>query len=75
MASIVNPGARNFDVAFSRNFPFKERYVLHVRADLFNALNHANWSGPATGITSATFGQITSFGGPRLIQMALKLNF
>jgi hypothetical protein len=73
--AIVNPGSRNFDVAFSRNFPFKERYVLHVRADMFNVLNHANWSGPATGITSSTFGQITSFGGPRLIQMALKLNF
>jgi hypothetical protein len=73
--AIVNPGSRNFDIAISRNFPFKEHYVIHVRADMFNVLNHANWNGPATGLTSATFGQITSFGGPRLIQLALKLNF
>jgi hypothetical protein len=72
---IVNPSSINFDMALSRNFSFKERYVLHVRADMFNFLNHANWNGPATGITSATFGQITSFSGPRLIQLSLKLNF
>jgi len=73
--TIVNPGSINFDMALSRNFPFRERYTLHVRADFFNIMNHANWNGPSTGITSSTFGQITSFGGPRLIQLALKLNF
>ena len=73
--SWINPGSINWDMAVSRNFPFKERYTLHVRADFFNIMNHANWNGPSTGITSSTFGQITSFGGPRLIQMALKLNF
>jgi hypothetical protein len=64
-------------MALSRNFPFKERWVLHVRADFFNILNHANWSGfgTSTGITGGTFGQITSFSSPRLIQLALKLNF
>jgi hypothetical protein len=73
--SLVAPGSKNFDMALSRNFPFKERYILHVRADFFNFMNHANWNGPSTAFNSATFGQITSFGGPRLIQMALKLNF
>ncbi len=77
--NLVNPGSINWDMAISRNFPMKERFVLHVRADFFNIMNHANWNGPTTGITSSTFGQITSFypGGqnPRLIQMALKLNF
>ncbi len=73
--SWINPGSINWDMAVSRNFPFKERYTLHVRADFFNIMNHANWNGPSTGVTSSTFGQITSFGGPRLIQMALKLNF
>ncbi len=73
--SWTNPGSINWDMAVSRNFPFKERYTLHVRADFFNIMNHANWNGPSTGVTSSTFGQITSFGGPRLIQLALKLNF
>ena len=73
--NLVNPGSINWDMAISRNFTFKERFILHVRADMFNIMNHANWGGPAGGMTSSTFGQITSFGGPRLIQMALKLNF
>jgi hypothetical protein len=38
-------------------------------------MNHGNWSNPTTSITSGTFGQITAFGTPRIIQMALKLYF
>ena len=73
--NLVNPGSINWDMAISRNFPFKERFVLHVRGDFFNIMNHANWNGPSGSMTSSTFGQITSFSGPRLIQLALKLNF
>jgi hypothetical protein len=35
-------------------------------------MNHANWNGATTGITSGTFGQITTFGAPRLIQLSMK---
>jgi hypothetical protein len=73
--TIINPGSINWDMALSRNFTMKERWVLHVRADFFNIMNHANWGGVTTGITSGTFGQITGYGSPRLIQLALKLNF
>jgi hypothetical protein len=38
-------------------------------------MNHANWNGPSSAVNSSTFGQITSFGGPRLIQMSMKLFF
>jgi hypothetical protein len=48
---------------------------MEFRSDFFNIMNHANWGNPATGLTSATFGQITSFGSPRLIQANLKLFF
>lgn len=73
--ALLNPGAKNFDMALSRDFKVKERYILDVRADFFNIMNHANWNGPTSNITSATFGQITSFQPPRLIQMALKVSF
>jgi hypothetical protein len=73
--NMVYPGSINWDMALSRNFPMKERFVLHVRADFFNIMNHANWNGPSGNMTSSTFGQITGFGGPRLIQLAMKLNF
>jgi hypothetical protein len=38
-------------------------------------MNHANWNGPTTSNTSGTFGQITSYGSPRIIQLAMKLFF
>ena len=62
-------------MAVSRIFPVRERFRVELRADFFNFMNHANLGTPASAISSATFGQITSFGGPRLIQMAMKAYF
>ena len=73
--AIYGPGQINFDMALTRRFTVGERWKLDLRADFFNIMNHANWGNPGTNITSGTFGEITSFGSPRLIQMALKLYF
>jgi hypothetical protein len=75
--AVYGPGAIQFDAAFSRRFNLKgeSRWKLDFRSDLFNIMNHGNWSNPVTSNTSSTFGQITSFGSPRIIQMALKLIF
>jgi hypothetical protein len=59
----------------SRNFRFNERLNLQYKSEFFNIMNHANWNGPTAGLTSSTFGQVTSFGSPRLIQMSLKFIF
>jgi hypothetical protein len=81
--AIYGPGQRNFDIALSRQFRIRERFRMEFRSDFFNILNHANWGFPVTGgsgigttvSSSATFGQITAFGAPRIIQMAMKLYF
>jgi len=73
--AIYGPNQINFDMALSRRFTVGERWKLDLRADFFNIMNHANWSSPGTNITSSTFGEITGFGSPRQIQMALKLYF
>jgi hypothetical protein len=70
-----NPGTIQWDMSVSRKFQFTERWKLEFRSDFFNIMNHANWNGPTAGLTSNTFGQITSFSSPRLIQMAMKLYF
>jgi hypothetical protein len=62
-------------MALSRRFTVGERWKLELRADFFNIMNHANWNNPTTGITSSTFGEVTAFGTPREIQMAMKLYF
>ncbi len=72
---IAAPGTIQFDMAISRIFTFSDRWRTEVRGDFFNIMNHANWNGPTTAVNSATFGQITSFGSPRLIQLAVKAYF
>jgi hypothetical protein len=74
--AVYGPGIINWDMALSRRFKFNERWALLFRADFFNIMNHANWtiSSPVP-ITSGTFGQITTFGAPRIIQLATKLYF
>jgi hypothetical protein len=73
--TVYGAGAINWDMAISRRFAIKERWKLEFRSDFFNIMNHANWGSPATSITSSTFGEVTSFSSPRIIQMALKLYF
>jgi hypothetical protein len=74
--TLYGPGAINWDMAVSRRFEVKERWKMDIRADFFNIMNHANWGNPGTSIASSgTFGQITSFGTPREIQMAVKVLF
>ncbi len=73
--TIIAPGSFNFDMALSRNFQMSERWKLEVRGEAFNVLNHPNWNAPGLSITSGTFGQITTFGSPRIMQVAMKLYF
>jgi hypothetical protein len=70
-----NPGTIQWDMSASRIFQFSERLKLQYKSEFFNIMNHANWNGPSAGLTSATFGQVTTFGSPRLIQMSLKFIF
>jgi len=68
-----------------------EQTRLQFRADFFNLFNHTNFSNPERNMSSANFGRITQTvgsatatavgttagpqGGPRLIQLALRLQF
>ncbi|MBM3736250.1 MAG: TonB-dependent receptor [Acidobacteria bacterium] len=63
-----NPLTWNVDFALSKNFKIGERMNLQLRADMFNALNHVNYGGPTTDVTSATFGEINGAGGMRVVQ-------
>lgn len=83
------PAQSNLDLSVSRRFPFRESRSLEFRADLFNALNHADKGIPVSDISSATldpntgrviapgnFGRILSAdSSPRIIQLSLKFDF
>jgi Carboxypeptidase regulatory-like domain len=75
---VTDPGIANIDLSLARSFPIKflpEGNSIAFRADFLNALNHTQWGPVDTGMTDATFGQITSTRPPRQIQLSLRYVF
>jgi len=70
------PGRTNLNLALIKETALAgERLKLTFRAEFFNIFNHTEFDNPDTGLLSGTFGQILSTADPRIIQLALKLNF
>ena len=64
------------DASLRKNIPISERFTMQFRFEVFDFLNHPNWSGPNVNPTSGTFGKITSkTNADRQLQLALKLMF
>lgn len=72
---IRGPGIVNFDMAFYKDFTFKERQTIEFRGELFNIFNHANFSAVNTSVGSAQYGQVTSALDPRIVEFALRYHF
>jgi carboxypeptidase family protein len=70
-----NPGFWNVDSGLRKNFPTFERQQLQLRFEVFNIFNHPNWSGASSNPTSGSFGLVTSKGGNRVLQIAVKYIF
>jgi len=73
------PGNDNWDMALvksTRVGGLRESATLDFRTEFFNMWNHPQYTNPATTVSAATYGQITSSAAaPRLIQFALKYVF
>jgi hypothetical protein len=77
--SVRGPKYVQLDAQISRYFPLGERFKLDTRLEAFNALNHPDFSNPASAsLLSSSFGQVTSTVtgyGARVFQGGLKLIF
>jgi hypothetical protein len=71
------PGFSQWDLALMKNVSLgSESRRLQLRFEAQNLLNHMNAGQPDSGVTSLTFGQITTQSGlPRRIMVAAKLYF
>jgi hypothetical protein len=59
----------------AKSTPLREGVSLEIRAEIFNLTNTPLLGNPNTTVGNAAFGTITSAGDPRVVQLALKLNF
>jgi hypothetical protein len=81
------PGDTNFDTALFKNMPLEGNLRLQLRVETYNTFNHAEFNGvnntatfanantQANPQTQAIFGQMSSTLNPRLMQLALRLDF
>jgi outer membrane receptor protein involved in Fe transport len=86
---IYGPGFKNVDFSLSKNFAIHENMNLQFRTEFFNLFNHPNFSLPNGFVSpgSSTAGEISSTpdvaqgnpglggGGPRVLQLGLRLQF
>ncbi len=76
---LTGPGQFNTDFSVGRTARvggLREHALLAFRMELYNALNHPQFSNPGTTLGTATFGVVTQNSvAPRLIQFALKYVF
>jgi len=63
------------DMALIKRSTLTERFTIDFRAGVFNLTNTPPLNAPNAVAGAAGFGSITSAGDPRVLQMALKLNF
>ena len=88
VGAVRGPDQRNFDIVVMKHTRLTERFGLDFRAEFFNAFNTpqfanpnnlnagASLSGTFLPDPTSTFGRITATNvNPRLIQLAMKLNF
>jgi hypothetical protein len=69
------PGFASVDFALVREIVFGQARTLQLRAEFFNLFNRVNFNPPNTNFLSGEFGQVTSAGDPRRVQLGVKLYF
>jgi hypothetical protein len=67
--------ARSENMALQKNWSFRERARFQLRAEALNAFNRHTFGGISTNPNSATFGNVTSVSGNRVMQLGARVDF
>ncbi len=73
--SVIGPGYEDLDLSIFKNIPITERWKGQLRFESFNAFNHTNFNAISTVTTATNYGQVTSAGANRVLQIAAKITF
>jgi len=72
-------GQANWDISFGKNITLYDRLRAEIRADMFNAFNHTQWTAVDTTFNDSfsgnPFGQITDGREGRIISLGGKISF
>jgi hypothetical protein len=77
------PGINNTDLALFKNFKIFEKLTSQLRFEAYNVFNHTQFSAVGTTVqwdqsgaqTNTSFGRVTSARDPRIMQIAIRLQF
>jgi hypothetical protein len=73
--SISGPGYKNVNLGLSYNLNIKDRHRFQLRLEAFNVFNWVNFGEPEGELGASDFGQITSAGSARIMQLGVKYSF
>jgi hypothetical protein len=73
--SLRLPGVNNFNFSLMRRINFSEKRSLELQGDLYNALNHTQFSAFGTGFGTAAFGVVTAAAPSRETQLGIKFRW
>jgi Carboxypeptidase regulatory-like domain/TonB dependent receptor/TonB-dependent Receptor Plug Domain len=72
---IRGPRYFNIDTGIHRDFKVREGVKITLRGEMFNTLNHVNFSNPNAQIGGTTAGQISATQPARTVQVAMRAVF
>ncbi len=72
---LYGPGLQRWDLSLFKNVTFRERFRFQLRGEAFNVFNHPNPNAVGTSLGSSTFGQVTTYHDPRIMQLGAKFYF
>ena len=75
LSTCRGPDVVNADATLSKNFNIRERKYVQLRLEAYSATNTPQWGSPNGSFGGSTFGQITSAGGNRTLQVAAKFYY
>jgi hypothetical protein len=75
LSTYRGPALINEDATLMKNFVIHEKKSIQVRLEAYGVTNSPQWGNPNTSFGGSTFGQITSAGGNRTLQVAAKFYY
>ncbi len=72
---LTGPGTVNWNMIAAKGFYINEQVRVQLRAEFFNAFNHANFSNPSTNVSSSSYGLVTGASSGRRVLFGLRIDY